>query len=113
MWVSPVLAPVEVARIRQHADVLGTQRVADLVAALHLFGEHVEADALHAAGGADEGALDHVVGQADGLEDLRALVGLQGRDAHLGHDLEHALGDAFAVGVDHVVVAADVRRVVR
>ena len=35
----------------------------------------------------------------DRLEDLCALVGLQRRDAHLGHHLEHALGDALAIGV--------------
>ena len=29
--------------------------------------------------------------QADGLEDLRAAVALHGRDAHLRHDLQHAL----------------------
>ena len=35
--------------------------------------------------------------EADGLENLRALVALQRRDAHLGHHFEHALGDALAI----------------
>ncbi len=35
--------------------------------------------------------------QADGVEDLRAAIGLVGRDAHLGHDLEDALADRLDV----------------
>ena len=37
--------------------------------------------------------------QADGVEDLRAAVGLVGRDAHLGHDLQHALVDRLDVAL--------------
>ena len=44
-----------------------------------------------AASIAAEAALDDVVGNAERLEDLPALVGLQRRDAHLGHDLAQAL----------------------
>ena len=42
--------------------------------------------------------------EADRFEDLGTLVALQRRDAHLGHHLEHALGDALAIGVDEVVI---------
>ena len=49
-----------------------------------------------------EAALDDFVRDAERLEDLRALVGLQRRDAHLGHDLEHALGDGLAIIADGV-----------
>ena len=59
----------------------------------------LEADALHLADRALEVALDHVAGQADGLEDLGARIGRHRRDAHFGHGLE----DAFA-GRLHVVV---------
>ena len=52
-----------------------------------LGGQDVEADALHAAGRARETAIDHFLLQSHGFENLSALVGLQRRDAHLGHDL--------------------------
>ena len=78
------------------------------MAALHLVGEDVEADALNAARGACETPLDDIVGQAHRFEDLGALVRLQGRDAHLGHHLQHALADALLVGVDHVGVVRHV-----
>ena len=51
--------------------------------------------------------LDDLVGESDGLEDLRALVGLQRGDAHLGHHLEHALGHTLAVSGDHGLVIRD------
>ncbi len=35
------------------------------------------------------------------LKDLGTFIGLQRRDAHLAHDLEHALGNAFAVSRHH------------
>ena len=73
--------------------------------AQRFLGQHVEIDALDAAGRAGEAAVDHFVVQADRLEDLRALVALQRRDAHLGHHFEHALGDALAIGVHDLVVA--------
>ncbi len=105
--------PVEVARVGQHGDVLGTLGIADGVAALHLVGKHLQANALDAAGGAGEGDAYDVVGQPDRFENLRALIRLQRRDPHFRHDLEHAFGRALAVGGDHVVVGGDVRRIVQ
>ena len=78
--------------------------IAERVPAQRFLGQHVEVDALNAAGGAGEAAVDHFVLQADGFEDLRALVALQRRDAHLGHHLEHALGHALAIRGDELVV---------
>src|SRR3712207_9048598 len=46
--------------------------------------------------GAREMAVDELAREADGLEDLRPVVGLDRRDAHLGDRLEQALGDALA-----------------
>jgi hypothetical protein len=43
--------------------------------------------------------VDHVLPQAEGLEHLRAAVALDGGDAHLGHDLDDALGG----GLDEVL----------
>ena len=59
--------------------------------AQHLLGEHVEPDAAQARRGAGEAGLDDVGAQPDGLEDLRAGVGGDRRDAHLRHGLAHAL----------------------
>ena len=41
--------------------------------------------------------------QADGVEDLRAAIGLIGRDAHLGHDLENAFADGLDVVLFHLL----------
>ena len=54
-------------------------------------------EAADAGGGAREAEVDDVAAEAEGLEDLRALVRLQGRDAHLGHDLEDADADCGGV----------------
>ena len=107
--------PVEVAWVWQHRQrygVRGTRvagREADRVAALHFLGQHVEPDPLDPARSARETSLHNVAGQPHGLEDLCALVGLQGRDAHLGHHLQHALADAFLVGIHDVGVVLDMR----
>ena len=42
-------------------------------------------------------------GQPDRVENLRAAIGLVGRDAHLGHHLEDALADRLDVARDHLV----------
>ena len=47
--------------------------------------------------------------QADGLEDLRAAVALQRRDAHLRHHLQHALVERLDVVLDRLV-ALDARQ---
>src|SRR5690606_17370634 len=75
-------APMELARIRQgRKPILVLLGEAERVTAQHLLLEHVEADALQAAHGAGEATVDDLVVDADGLEDLRALIGLQRRDA--------------------------------
>ena len=37
--------------------------------------------------------------QADGIEDLRAAIGLERADTHLGHHFEDALGDGLHIGL--------------
>ena len=44
--------------------------------------------------------LDEFARQADGVEDLRATIGLVGGDAHLGHHLQ----DALAHGLDVILL---------
>src|SRR5262249_13358016 len=48
-------------------------------------------------GGAREVFIDDAAVEADDLEDLCTLVGLQGGDAHLGEDLEEAFADGFRI----------------
>ena len=55
--------------------------------------DDVEADAAELGLGAGEVGVDEVVRQTDGLEHLRAGVRRDGRDAHLRHDLQHALAE--------------------
>ena len=71
-------APVEFAGVRQALrlilDALGeTKRVA----AQHFLGKLVEVHALHTAGCTDEAAVDDVVPQTDGLENLRTFIRVQ------------------------------------
>ena len=82
------------------------RRVAEGVAmAAHgFFGDFVKADALDAGCGAGEVLGDEIRLQADGVENLRAAIGLVGRDAHLGHDLEQALADRLDVALDDLLV---------
>ncbi len=62
-----------------------------------------QADALDLGMRAGEIAIDERLAKADGVEDLRAAIRLVGRDAHLGHDLEHRLADRLDVALLHVV----------
>ena len=48
--------------------------------------------------------VDQVLVEADRLEDLRAAIGADGRDAHLGHDLQQALADAGEGALPALVV---------
>ncbi len=60
-----------------------------------LVGQHLQADPADARGGAREVRVDQLPLEADGLEDLRAAVGLDRRDAHLGDRLQQAFADRF------------------
>src|SRR5580692_9132738 len=100
-----VFSPLIEAGIGQHIEAdLVARRIADFVPADRFFGEHGQVDAANAAGRTREAALDHVLIDADGLEDLGPLVTLQGGDAHLAHHLEQSLGYALPVGGDDRLV---------
>ena len=60
-------------------------------------------------GGPGEVLVDELGVQADGLEDLRAAVALDGGDAHLGDDLDHALDGGLDVILEGRLVV-DVRQ---
>ena len=76
-----VAAPLQDAAHGQQVT-LGA-RVGAEVALERLDGELVQADAADPRRGAGEVPVDQLAVQADGLEDLRAAVGLDRRDPHL------------------------------
>ena len=77
--------------------------VGRFVAHQHLALDGGQVDAADTRGGAGEELLDHLVGQAHGLEDLGADVGTDGADAHLGHGLEQALAHRLEVALASLV----------
>ncbi len=70
----------------------------------------VEADAFDAGRGAGEEGLDEIRAQSDRIENLRAAVGLIGRDAHLGHHLEQPLVDRLDVALDDFLLVELLRQ---
>ena len=81
----------------EHGAIDRAVAVSVAVAAHRLLGDLLPARALDGGGGAGEVFLDEARMQADRVEDLRAAIGLVGRDAHLGHDLQQALADRLDV----------------
>ena len=67
-----------------------------------LLGDVLEPDAFESRRRAGEIFLDEGRGQPDRIENLRAAIGLVGRDAHLGHHLQHALADRLDVVLLHL-----------
>ena len=67
-------------------------REGGLVAHQHLAGHDVQADAADARCGPGEMLVNDVLADANSLEELGTVIALHGRHAHLGHDLDHALG---------------------
>ncbi len=68
------------------------------------FGDFGQADTFDGGGGAEEIFLDEFRRQADGVENLRAAIGLVGGDAHLGHDLEDALTHRLDVAINDFII---------
>ena len=66
-------------------------------AAEGFFRDLEQSGAFDGRGGAREIVLDEVRRQTHSVEDLGAAIGLVGRDAHLGHDLQNALADRLDV----------------
>ena len=64
---------------------------------LLVFLQIFEACALDAAGRAVEAQAHHAGRQTDDLKQAAAAIAGDGRDAHLGHDLEQALADGLAI----------------
>src|SRR5437660_1538394 len=73
-------------------------------AARGVLGDLGKPDAFDAGVGADEIPRDEIRLQSDGVEDLRAAIGLIGRDAHLRHHLQQALADRLDVALEDLIV---------
>ena len=97
-----VLAAHPEVAVERRRDLVGV-----VVTLLRLAGDDVEPDALDARRRPGEVLVDDLAVEPDGLEDLRAPVAVQRRDAHLGHHLEDALVDRLAE-VLHRLVGVDV-----
>ena len=82
------------------------------MAAHRLFRDLGQAHALDARMRAGEVFVDEVLAQADGVENLRAAIGLIGRDAHLGHHLEQAFVDRLDVALDDFLLVELLRQIV-
>ena len=74
-----------------------------LMPAEGFLGDFEQAHALDLRRGAGEIFLHEIGGEANRIEDLCAAIGLVGRDAHLGHDLEDALVDGLDVALHRFV----------
>ncbi len=86
----------------EHGAVDRVVAIGVAMAPHRLLGDLLPARALDGRGGAGEILLDEAGVQADGVEDLRAAIGLVGRDAHLGHHLQQALADSLDVVLLHL-----------
>uniref|UniRef100_A0AAG5D4V1 Uncharacterized protein n=1 Tax=Anopheles atroparvus TaxID=41427 RepID=A0AAG5D4V1_ANOAO len=82
--------PVELARIAQDLCVGVPCAIHELMPLETLPGHHLQTDATDARMRPAEAHFDHIRAHADGFENLRPLVRLQRRDAHLGHHLQDA-----------------------
>ena len=74
-----------------------------LVAKARFLRDDVDPHAADARRRVREEAVDELLVQADGFEDLRTAVARKRRDAHLGHDLEDALVERLHVMIDRVL----------
>ena len=67
---------------------------------MRFLGDFRQASALDRGRGAKKEFVDERARQAHGVEDLRAAIGLVGRNAHLGHNLKKALIDRLDEALD-------------
>ena len=95
---------VGAAVFQLHVDVKAQRVEGCVVQGLHVSLNVLEADAAHTAHRAGEILVDDVFGDADGLEDLAALVALDGGDAHLGGNLHDAAQHSLVVVVHGGVI---------
>ena len=110
-----ILAPQ--AELVFTADIEGAaidRRIAERIAvtAHGLLRDLRERHAFDAGGGAGEIFRHEIRLQSDGVENLRAAVGLIGGDAHLGHHLEDPLVDRLDVTLEDLLLVELLRKLV-
>ena len=81
----------------EHLAIERVVAIGARVADQRLLGDRPEVGALDRRRGAGEVFLDKIALQPDRIEDLRAAIGLIGRDPHLGDDLQNALAERLQV----------------
>ena len=86
------------ARVERLA-IVGRVAEGNAMAPHRLVGDLVETDALDRRHRPGEIFVEEDAVEPDGVEDLRAAIGLEGADAHLGHHFEDALGDRLDVAL--------------
>ena len=87
-----------------HVDIQ-TQRVkGGVVGSFHIRLNVFQTDTAHTADRTGEVLVDDILGDADRLKDLAALVALDGGDAHLGGDLHDAVQHSLVVVIHGGVV---------
>ena len=108
-----VRAPLIQTADRQRMPVDAAIREGRLVTHEHFLRDHVHADAADTRRRPREVLVDDVLTQAHRFEHLRAAIALDRGDAHLGHDLDDALGRgldqvlarSLVIDVDEAIVA--------
>ena len=94
-----IIAPLILATHGEHVTVDLPFGVGRVVPCEHLLRDHIKADATDPGGRPREVVVDDILTQANGLENLRPAVALNGGDAHLGHHFDDTLGG----GLDDVL----------
>ena len=95
-----ILAPDSVLVAAAHGQLgvgIGEGAKRQVVLQLGFPRQLLQTHAFNARGRAGEILVHHLLGDADGLKDLRAAIALQRRDAHLGEHFQQALVDRFLV----------------
>ena len=64
---------------------------------IHIIGDIFQGDTAHTADRVGKVLVDDLFRDANSLKDLRALVGLDGGNTHLGRDLDDAVKDCGIV----------------
>src|SRR5260221_710384 len=87
-------------------DLPPNRRIAERVgvAARGFLGDLGKSNAFDARMRADEIFRDEIRLQSDGVENLRAAIGLIGRNPHLRHHLQQALADRLDVALDDFMI---------
>ena len=117
-----ILAPAVITTTAQNQVVIGQGffRIATAMLEQGFTGDFIQPDPFDTADRTGKAAVNHCRVQAQGFKNLRTLIGLQGRDPHLGEDFQqatiHALGitlDQFGIaplGIHHALVTQFIER---